>query len=616
MPCARIQLFVITETASAGQGLSIVELLRPHRRELWFGLLAIAGESVAGLLEPWPLKIVLDDLLQGKNQHGWLHRLIVQTAGSTPRNILVFACLAVLVIAVVDALCTYAEKYLTTNVGQWVAHDLRRTIYTHVQRLSLAYHDQRPTGDLISRVTVDIDAIQTFIVSGLLGILVDTLTLVGMIVVMFFVNWQFTLIALAVVPPLFLIVNTYTRKVKKASREVRKKEGRMVSVVSEVVSSIRVVKAFSREDYEIRRFEGESLETVEAALAARSLKARLVPIVNIVTAIGTCAVLWFGAQMAMTGRLAPGSLVVFVFYLGKMYKPMQDISKTIDSYSKAATGFDRIQEILRTDDEVHDERGARKAPRFQGQIDFEHIEFRYKDNEPVLRDVNIHVEPGTMVALVGPTGAGKTTIANLIARFYDPVSGVVKIDGTDVRKFTQKSLRSQISFVLQETVLFSGTIWDNIAYGCPDASQSQIYKAAEDANAMEFIEKLPQKFDTPVGERGVTLSGGQRQRIAIARAIIRKSPILILDEPTSGLDAASEQFVVEALDRLMDGKTSIVIAHRLTTIRRASQIFVIDNGTIAESGTHDELLQREEGIYKKLHDIQANLEEIPAPANA
>jgi ATP-binding cassette subfamily B protein len=607
---------VITETASAESGLSIAELLRPHRRELWLGLFAIAGESIAGLLEPWPLKIVLDDLLQGKNQHGWLHRMIVETAGSAPRNILVFACLAVLGIAVIDAFCTYAEKYLTTNVGQWVAHDLRRTIYTHVQRLSLAYHDQRPPGDLVSRVTVDIDAIQTFIVSGLLGILVDTLTLVGMIVVMFFVNWQFTLIALAVVPPLFLIVNTYTRKVKKASREVRKKEGRMVSVVSEVVSSIRVVKAFSREDYEIQRFEGESLEAVEAALVARSLKARLVPIVNIITAIGTCAVLWFGAQMAMTGRLAPGSLVVFVFYLGKMYKPMQDISKTIDSYSKAATGFDRIQEILRTDDEVHDQPGARKAPRFKGAIDFEHIEFRYKENEPVLRDVNIHVDPGTLVALVGPTGAGKTTIANLIARFYDPVSGVVKIDGTDVRQFTQKSLRSQISFVLQETVLFSGTIWDNIAYGCPDASQSQIYKAAEAANAMEFIEKLPQKFDTPVGERGVTLSGGQRQRIAIARAIIRKTPILILDEPTSGLDAASEQFVVEALDRLMEGKTSIVIAHRLTTIRRASEIFVIDNGTIAESGTHDDLLQREDGIYKRLYDIQANLEEIPAPATA
>jgi ATP-binding cassette, subfamily B, bacterial len=221
-----------------------------------------------------------------------------------------------------------------------------------------------------------------------------------------------------------------------------------------------------------------------------------------------------------------------------------------------------------------------------------------------------------MVALVGPTGAGKTTIINLIARFYDPTSGAIKIDGTDIRQFTQKSLRSQISFVLQDTVLFSGTIWDNIAYGCPDASHSQIVKAAEAANAMEFIDKLPEKFSTSVGERGVSLSGGQRQRIAIARALIRKTPILILDEPTSGLDAASEQLVCEALDRLMEGKTSIVIAHRLTTIRRATQIYVIENGTVAESGSHDELLQREDGIYKKLHDLQANLEEAPTPTTA
>jgi len=597
-------------------GLNILELLRPHSRQLWLGLFAIAGESIAGLLEPWPLKIVLDDLLQSKNQNGWLHRFIVATAGSAPRNVLIFACIAVLVIAVADALFTYAEKYLTTNVGQWVGHELRRTIYTHVQRLSLAYHDQQPTGDLISRVTVDIDSIQSFIVSGLLSILVDSMTIIGMIIVMFWVNWRFTLIALAVVPPLFFIVNTYTRKVKKASREVRKKEGRMVSVVSEVVSSIRVVKAFSREDYEVRRFEGESLEAVEAALAARSLKARLVPIVNIVTAIGTCAVLWFGAQMAMSGHLEPGSLVVFVFYLGKMYKPMQDISKTIDAYSKAATGFDRIQEILRSDDEVHDKPGARRAARFKGELEFEHVAFAYKEDEPVLSDVSLHVEPGTMVALVGPTGAGKTTIINLIARFYDPTSGVIKIDGTDIRQFTQKSLRSQISFVLQDTVLFSGTIWDNIAYGCPDASYSRIVKAAEAANAMEFIEKLPEKFSTAVGERGVTLSGGQRQRIAIARALVRNTPILILDEPTSGLDAASEQLVVEALDRLMDGKTSIVIAHRLTTIRRAKQIFVVENGVVAESGSHDELLQHEDGIYRKLHDLQSKLEETATPATA
>jgi ATP-binding cassette, subfamily B, bacterial len=299
-----------------------------------------------------------------------------------------------------------------------------------------------------------------------------------------------------------------------------------------------------------------------------------------------------------------------------MYKPMQDISKTIDAYSKAATGFERIQEILRTDDEVHDQPGARKAPHFKGQVDFENVSFAYKEDEPVLRDVDIHVEAGTMVALVGPTGAGKTTIINLIARFYDPTSGAIKIDGTDIRQFTQKSLRSQISFVLQDTVLFSGTIWDNIAYGCPDASHSQIVKAAEAANAMEFIDKLPEKFSTSVGERGVSLSGGQRQRIAIARALIRRTPILILDEPTSGLDAASEQLVCEALDRLMEGNTSIVIAHRLTTIRRANQIYVIENGTVAESGSHDELLQHEDGIYKKLHDLQANLEDAPAPTTA
>jgi subfamily B ATP-binding cassette protein MsbA len=319
--------------------------------------------------------------------------------------------------------------------------------------------------------------------------------------------------------------------------------------------------------------------------------------------------------MAMSGHLAPGSLVVFVFYLGKMYKPMQDISKTVDAYSKAATGYDRIEEILRSNDEVHDQPRARKAPHFKGQLDFEHVAFAYKKDEPVLRDVSFHVDPGTMVALVGPTGAGKSTIINLIARFYDPTSGTIKIDGTDIRQFTQKSLRSQISFVLQDTVLFSGTIWDNIAYGCPDASYSQIVKAAEAANAMEFISKLPEKFSTAVGERGATLSGGQRQRIAIARALIRNSPILILDEPTSGLDAASEQLVCEALDRLMEGKTSIIIAHRLTTIRRANQIFVIENGTVAESGSHDELLQHEDGIYKKLHDLQANLED-PAPVTA
>src|SRR5665213_105523 len=596
--------------------VTIMQLLRPHRKALSLGLLAIAGESVADLLTPWPLKIVLDNVLGQKRikSHGWLDSVIARTAGHGAIHILEFACIAVLAIAVLDAICTYGDKYVTTSVGQWVTHDLRSRLYAQVQRLSLTYHDQNQTGDLISRVTTDIDAVQTFIVSGMLTMLVDIVTVFGMIGIMFYLSWRLTLIALVVVPPLFAIVYTYTRKVKKASRDVRKHESKLLSVVQEVLGSIRVVKAFAREEYEIQRLEGESLETVEASLKARALKARLVPIVTVVTGIGTCAVLYFGGRSAVRYGLTGGSIYLFITYIRSMYKPMQDISKAMDSYTKADVGYERIQEVLSNENEMCDAPGARDLPPIKGQIGIEHVDFWYNEDQPVLKDVNIEVEPGKTIALVGPTGSGKTTIVNLIARFYDPVHGVVKIDGYDVKQVTQESLRRQIGFVLQDTVLFTGTIWENIAYGRPGASHSDIVKAAEAANAMDFIDKLPDKFGAVVGERGLTLSGGQRQRIAIARAIVRNSPILILDEPSSGLDAASEELVFEALDRLMQGKTSIVIAHRLSTIRSASCIYVVQEGGIVESGTHEELLQREGGEYLSLYDIQFN--SSPEDANA
>jgi len=598
----------VNKTSPNPKRFKISTLLKPHFKLLLIGFLSVGGGTVANLLEPWPLKIVLDNVLKSKTAQGWLNTWILNSFGHDRFGVLNFAAVAVLVIAFVGAGCSYVEKYVTTSVGQWVTHDLRRTLYSHIQRLSLSYHDHKQTGDLLSRVTGDIEAIQSFIVSGLLDSMVNCLTLVGMLGVMLYINWRFTLIALSVSPFLFLVVFSYTRRIKKATREVRKKEGEIVSVMQEVLSSIHVVKAFAREDYEQKRLEEESLEGVEIGLRARSLKAKLAPLVAIIVSVGTCLVLWFGARMVLTGALSAGSLVVFIFYLGKMYKPMQQLSKMTDTYSKAVVGYERIREILETDNEIKDIPGARRAPAFRGAIEFENVNFGYEPATLVLKDVSFQIEPGQVAALVGPTGAGKSTIISLIPRFYDPTSGLVKVDGVDVRRFQQKSLRQQVSFVLQETLLFHGPIWNNIAYGKPEATRAEILRAAELANAQEFIEKLPEGYNTILGERGITLSGGQRQRIAIARAIIRNTPILILDEPSSGLDAAAEKLVFEALDRLMEGKTSIVIAHRLATVRRADCIFVVKDGSIIERGSHEELLHND-GLYSQLHAIQFAAEE-------
>ena len=581
----------------------IRDLLAPHSKALTLGLLAAVGESIANLLGPWPLKIVLDNVLRGRQIHGWLNPFILRISAGDKHGVLLFAAAAALAIAMVGALCSYYEKYFTTSVGQWVMHDLRGRLYSRMQQLSLAFHDQAKTGDLTSRITGDIDSVQSFITTGLLSALINSLTLVGMIGVMFYINWKFTLIALSVVPVLFLVVYHYTRLIKKSSKQVREQEGKIASVIQEVLTSMHVVKAFAREDYEERRLEEESLESVELAMRARGLKAKLYPIVEIIVAIGTSLVLWFGARMVLDGTLSSGSLVVFILYLGKMYKPMQDLSKMTDAYSKAAVGYDRIREVLDMESEVRDLPGARPAPRFKGLIEFENVTFGYEAERPIFQGLSLRVEPGQIAALVGPTGAGKSSVFSLLSRFYDPLSGVVKIDGRDVKTYTQKSLREQISFVLQETLLFHGPIWRNIAYGRPGARREEIIKAAQLANADEFIDKMPRGYDTLVGERGVTLSGGQRQRIAIARAVIRNTPILLLDEPTSGLDAASEQLVFEALNRLMKGKTCMVIAHHLATIRSADIIYVVQDGAIAEQGTHDQLLEKG-GLYAELHELQ------------
>jgi len=596
-----------SETTDKHKSHSMVDFLRPHGMALSLALLAVLGEAVTDVLQPWPLKIVLDYLLQSKKPPVWL-AIPLRWIGPEKLAVLNFAVLAVAVIAIVGAISSYLENYLTTSVGQSVMHDLRRTLYHHIHRLSLAEHDEKRTGDLIGRVTTDIEAIQAFITTALLGILSSVLTLVGIVGIMIYLNWRFTLISLAVAPVLFVVVYIFTRRIKKASRAVRKKESELLSIVQEVFSSIRVVKAFAREDFEERRFERQSLENVETALQARNLKGTLAPIVDIIVAVGTCLMLGYGARLVLAGQLTPGGLVLFLFYLGMMYKPMRDLSKMTDTVSKAEVGFDRIREVLDTESGMRDLSGARRAGRFKGKIEFDKVSFGYSHDQLILNDMNFTIEPGQVAAFVGPTGGGKSTLISLVARFYDPLSGEVRIDGTNIRSFTMKSLRQQISFVLQETLLFRAPVWENIAYGRPEASREEIIQAAKLANAHEFIEEMPEGYDTMVGERGVTLSGGQRQRIAIARAIIRNTPILILDEPTSGLDAASEQSVFEALDRLMKGKTSIVIAHHLATIRRADIIFVVKDNTLVERGTHDELLAAG-GLYAELYEIQFRKED-------
>jgi ATP-binding cassette subfamily B protein len=465
--------------------LRMIDLLRAHWGTLGVALIAVTGVAIADLLEPWPLKIVFDYLLHSKPMPEWLSRAVGSVLGQSNLALLEFAAIAVVAIALVGAISSYAEKYYTTSVGQWVAHDLRRTLYFHVQRLSLAYHNEKSTGDLISRVTSDIDAIQTFITSAFLDTLINLLTLGGMIGVMFYLNLKFTLIALSVTPALFLVVYAFTRRIKKASREMRKYESDIVSIVEEVFSSIRVVKAFARENYEQRRLEEKSLETVEMALHARSIKARLAPVVEVIVACGTCLVLWYGGRLVLAGTLTPGVLLVFLLYLGKMYKPMRELSKMTDTLSKASVGFERIQEVLQTERQVRDLPRARSAPRFKGKIEFDHVDFGYAEDLLILKDVNFTIEPGQVAAFVGPSGAGKTTIASLVARFYDPLSGEVRIDSQNVRNFKQESLRRQISFVLQETLLFRCPIWQNIAYGRPEASRSEIIRAAQIANAEE-----------------------------------------------------------------------------------------------------------------------------------
>jgi ABC-type multidrug transport system fused ATPase/permease subunit len=579
-------------------------LIRPYRRTLVVIFLAMLVETAMSLATPWPLKIILDNVVGDHKMSPWLHNLLrpVLQSGSHLQVALVAALLYV-GITVVGAVASYIDNYYTESVGQYVAHDLRMRMYSHLQRLSLGYYNTHQTGTILSTLTTDIQTIQGFASSSTLSILVDMLTIICMLGLMFWLNWDFTLIALAVTPFLLLFVSRFKKAVKAATKEVRKEQSQIVAVAQQGLESMQVVKAFGQERTEEGLLSAVSQATVAASLKARSVKALLSPVVTVVVSICTAIVLWRGAALILAGSMTVGELTVYLAYLTRFFKPVKDLATTTNAIAQVAVGAERVREILDTDTIIPEKPDGIEPETLQGAIELRNVAFAYEPDNPILTDVSFSIKPGEFVGIVGPTGSGKSTVVSLLPRFYDAQTGQILIDGQDVRDYKLKPLRDQIGYVLQETVLFRGTIYDNIAFGRPTATKEEVIAAAKLANADEFISKMPLGYDTMVGERGSTLSGGQRQRIGIARVMVRNSPILLLDEPTAALDSESEKLVIDALEKLMKGKTVIAIAHRLSTIRDADKIIVIDGGVVAESGTHDQLMARN-GIYAELHRTQ------------
>ena len=581
----------------------VLDLLRPYHGWLLVVFVATLVEIAMSLAAPWPLKLVLDDALANHHLPDWLAWAHDYGIGRTTLGVALFAGLSTLLIAVIGAVATYVDNYYTASVGQWVANDLRVRIYEHLQRLSLAYYDSAKSGTLMSTITSDVSTVQNFASSSTLGIVVDLLTIVFMLGLMFWLDWDYTLIAIGAMPFLLVFVTRLRTVVRDVTREVRKRQSEIVAVVQEGLGSVRAVRAFGRQDLEVSRMEAASQATVETALKARRVKSLLSPVVNVVVAACAGIVLWKGTSLIVAGAMTAGALTVYLAYLTKFFKPVKDLASMTSTIAQTSVALERIQAILSADEIIRDREDAVDPGRLKGEVTFDHVAFGYHGEPPVLRDVCFTIKPGQVVGIVGPTGSGKSTVVSLIPRFYEPTGGSVRIDGTDIREFKLAALRQQVGFVLQETVLFRGTIRENIAYGRPDASEEEIIAAARLANADEFIRRMPNGYDSLVGERGDTLSGGQRQRIGIARAVIRNSPIMILDEPTAALDTESEKLVIEGLERLMKGRTVIMIAHRLSTIRNADKIIVLKDGVVAEEGTNDELVARG-GIYAELHRIQ------------
>jgi len=575
--------------------------LRRVKGRLLLAAVCTVGVAATELLKPWPLKIIIDHgILQKPERHLLPFIRDLLPSGQVP--LLVVASCAIIVIAVCGGLLSYVQIFITSSIGYTTVYALRRELFAHLQRLSLSFHNQARSGDLLTRIGADTNTLKDVFADSILKFSAQLLTVIGMFAIMFAMNWKIGLIALGTLPFLgYSLLHLY-RKTKASAKKQKRQEGQVASRMSEVLSAIPLVQAFAREKHEEERFDAVTGETLRESIRIARLEAAATRSSEIITALGTAAAVLFGALQVVNGRMLPGELVLVVAYLTNMYKPLKSLAKLSTDFSKAMASADRLSEVLDIEPEIQDRPDAIEAAAFRGEIVFRNVSFDYGDGRDVLRNVSFVVSPGQRLALVGASGAGKSTIVSLILRLYEPQEGVILVDGVDIRHYRRESLRRQIGLVLQQSILFGATIRENIAYGRPDADLEQIIAAAKAANADEFIRELEDGYDAVIGERGATLSGGQRQRIAIARALIRNAPILILDEPMTGLDAESEANVREALDRLMAGKTCLMITHDLPAIADADVVLVLEEGRILGRGTHTELLAGN-ARYRQLYTL-------------
>ena len=566
--------------------MRLLAYIKPYTRRLVMAVICIIMAAGANLYLPWIIKDMIDDVLMSKD----MLMLNLIAAG-------------ILVVMFTRGVFYYGQSYLVSYVGQRVIIDVRSVLFRKFQRMPLSYYDKQQTGTVMSYITNDVAVMQSAIVDNLIELVTESSILIGSLAMMIYLDWKLSLLTLMTIPLVGFAMKIFGRKLKRSSTVIQERAAEITSLLQESISAIRVVKSFVRESYEIKRFEEQNWRNFQAAMKNVKLTSLLTPTVEFLAAIAVTFIVWFGGYEVVNEVITAGELVAFLTYAVNLANPVKRLSRVYAAIQKAMAAAERVFNVMDLDEKITDLPDAKPLPPIKGKVEFKDITFSYKEGQPAIQHISLTAEPGQMIALVGPSGSGKSTIANLIPRFYDVDSGVISIDGHDIRQVTADSLREQIGLVPQETMLFSTSVMENIRYGRLDATDEEVVEAAKAANAEEFIKDLPEGYDTKLGERGLNLSGGQRQRLAIARAILKNPRVLILDEATSALDTESEKIVQDALDKLMVGRTSFVIAHRLSTIFNADQIFVVENGHLREHGTHEELLAAG-GLYSNLYNIQ------------